>query len=179
MSPSPHKDWLLPGPVAWMVHNRVTPNLLMLVFLVGGLLMSLRIKQEVFPEFDLDRVTISVPYPGASPAEVEQGIVLAIEEAIEGVEDIEEVVSRASEGGELFENGLELRVRGSFGAGVLGGGRLLDRGGGGRVLGLRLSRLRERQGRHRGDEQGSTCDGDEGSFAGLAHAHGQQWAQQA
>ena len=42
------------GVIAWMVHNRVLPNLLMLVLLVGGFFMATRIKQEVFPEFDLD-----------------------------------------------------------------------------------------------------------------------------
>lgn len=86
------------GPLAWMVHNRVTPNILMLVFIVGGLYMTTRIKQEVFPAFDLDRVSIRVPYPGASPEEVEQGIVLAIEEAVRGLDGVEEVNATASEG---------------------------------------------------------------------------------
>ncbi len=86
------------GPVAWMVHNRVTPNLLMLVLLLGGLFMSLQIKKEVFPEFTLDQVTVSVPYPGASPEEVEQGIVLALEEAVRGVDGIEELTATAAEG---------------------------------------------------------------------------------
>ena len=86
------------GPIAWMVHNRVTPNLVMLFFLIGGAFMLTRIKQEVFPEFSLDMVTISVPYPGASPEEVETGIVLAIEEAIRGVEGIKQVTSVAGEG---------------------------------------------------------------------------------
>ena len=57
---------------------------MMLVFILGGLYVTTRIKQEVFPEFDLDRVTVRVPYPGSSPEEVEHGIVLAIEEAIRG-----------------------------------------------------------------------------------------------
>jgi len=81
-----------------MVHNRVTPNLLMLFFLVGGLVMSLRIRQEVFPEFDVDLVTVRVAYPGASPEEVEQGIILAIEEAVRGLEGVKEVRARAAEG---------------------------------------------------------------------------------
>jgi len=86
------------GPIAWMSHNRVTPNLLMLVLLVGGLFTSWTIKEEVFPDFTLDQVDISVEYSGASPEEVEQGIVLAIEEAIRGVEGIEEITATASEG---------------------------------------------------------------------------------
>ncbi len=85
------------GPLAWMVYNRVTPNLLMIVLLIGGLFVSGQIKKEVFPEFELDRVTVSVAYPGASPEEVEQGIILAVEEAVRGLEGIKELTSRASE----------------------------------------------------------------------------------
>ena len=86
------------GPIAWMVHNRVAPNLLMLVLLIGGLFMATQIKKEVFPDFALDEVRVSVAYPGASPEEVEQGIVLAVEEAINGVEGVDEIRSTASEG---------------------------------------------------------------------------------
>ncbi|MGB2863427.1 MAG: efflux RND transporter permease subunit [Sedimentisphaerales bacterium] len=85
------------GLIAWMTGNRITPNLLMLIFLVGGFLMALRIKQEVFPEFDLNMVTIQVAYPGSSPEEVEQGIILVIEEAIRGLDGIKEITSMAGE----------------------------------------------------------------------------------
>jgi multidrug efflux pump subunit AcrB len=60
--------------------------------------MTTRIKQEVFPEFDLDIVTVTVAYPGASPEEVERGIILAIEEKIRGLEGIKELTSTAAEG---------------------------------------------------------------------------------
>ena len=89
------------GLVAWMVHNRVTPNLLMIVLLLGGFLMSSKIKQEVFPSFDLDIISISVSYPGSGPEEVEQGILLAIEEAVQGIEGIKEITSTAQEGSAL------------------------------------------------------------------------------
>jgi multidrug efflux pump subunit AcrB len=86
------------GPIAWMAGHSVTANLLMLVFLVGGLIGGLRIKQEVFPDFELDIVTITVPYPGASPEEVERGIILAIEEVVQGLDGVKEVRSAAREG---------------------------------------------------------------------------------
>jgi len=76
----------------------VAANLIMVVLLVGGILWGMNIKQEVFPDFDLDRVIISVPYPGASPEEVEQGILLALEEAVMDLEDVKEVQANASEG---------------------------------------------------------------------------------
>lgn len=87
------------GPIAWMAGNSVAANLMMAVLLVGGLIMGFNIKQEVFPEFSLDSVSISVAYPGASPEEVENGILLAVEEAIQGLEGIDEITATASEGG--------------------------------------------------------------------------------
>jgi multidrug efflux pump subunit AcrB len=86
------------GPIAWMAGHSVAANLLMLVFLVGGIILASNIKQEVFPDFDTDQVQITVAYPGASPQEVEKGIILAIEEAISGLEGIDEVRSTAREG---------------------------------------------------------------------------------
>ena len=95
----PHKTTIKErGLVAWMVYNRVTPNLLMLFLVLGGIFMSTRIKQEVFPEFVLDRISVQVSYPGSSPEDVEQGIILAIEDAIGGLEGIKEITSTASEG---------------------------------------------------------------------------------
>jgi len=81
-----------------MVRHHVAPNLLMVVLLLGGLLMSLQIKQEVFPDFELDVITISVSYPGSSPEEVERGLVTAIEEAVRGIVGVKEVRSESSEG---------------------------------------------------------------------------------
>ena len=81
-----------------MAGNSVAANLLMIVLLVGGLIWTTQIKQEVFPDFDLDYVNITVSYPGASPEEVEQGIILAVEEAVSGLEGIGEITSSAREG---------------------------------------------------------------------------------
>ncbi|MBN1558143.1 MAG: efflux RND transporter permease subunit [Lentisphaerae bacterium] len=86
------------GPIAWMAGNPVAATLLMLTFIVGGLVSLPRIKQEVFPAFELDTITISVPYPGASPSEVEQGVLLAIEDAIRGMDGVKRVTSAANEG---------------------------------------------------------------------------------
>jgi multidrug efflux pump subunit AcrB len=87
------------GIIAWMVYNRVTPNLIMIALLLGGFYMSSKIKREVFPEFELNTVSISVAYPGSSPEEVEQGIVLAVEEAIRAIDGLKEVNATADEGG--------------------------------------------------------------------------------
>lgn len=86
------------GPLAWMARNTVAANLLMFLFVVGGFIMISRVKQEVFPDVDLDVVVVSVPYPGAAPTEVEQGIVLALEEEIRGIDEVKEVNATAAEG---------------------------------------------------------------------------------
>lgn len=81
-----------------MAGNPVASNLLMIILLVGGLVMGFNIKQEIFPEFTMDTVTVQVSYSGASPEEVEQGIVLAVEEAVIGLDGVKEVSSAAAEG---------------------------------------------------------------------------------
>ena len=86
------------GPIAWMTHHTVAANLVMLIFLLGGFLVSTNVKQEVFPEFKVDLIRVSVAYPGASPEEVEQGIILSIEDVVRGLDGVKEVTSTASEG---------------------------------------------------------------------------------
>lgn len=81
-----------------MAGHSVTANLLMLVLVVGGLIVSFRTTKEFSPEMELDRVQISVSYPGASPEEVEEGIILPIEEALQSLEGIGEIISIANEG---------------------------------------------------------------------------------
>ncbi len=86
------------GLIAWMAGNHIAANLLMLFFIVGGLLSATMIIQEVFPSYDLDIVSVSVRYPGASPEEVEEGIILAVEEEIRDLEGVERITAVASEG---------------------------------------------------------------------------------
>ena len=84
--------------IRWMAKNHVAANLLMLVFIVGGLILASSIKQEVFPEVALDRIVVSVAYPGAGPEEVEEGVLLKIEENLTGVDGIKQVKATAGEG---------------------------------------------------------------------------------
>ncbi len=86
------------GAIAWMARNAVASNLVMVVIFLGGLSGLSRIAVEIFPEFDLDTVQIVIPYPGASPTEVEQGVVLAVEEVVRGLNGIKRVTSLANEG---------------------------------------------------------------------------------
>ncbi len=94
----PSNKKLYRGPIAWMASHHVAANLIMFLCIVGGFFYMQGVKQEVFPQFDLDLVTISVSYPGASPEEIESGILLAIENAVSSLDGIDALTSRATEG---------------------------------------------------------------------------------
>ncbi|MBM4149336.1 MAG: efflux RND transporter permease subunit [Lentisphaerae bacterium] len=86
------------GPIAWMARNPVAANLLMLLCLVGGFAAFKSITQEVFPDMTADVVSITVSYPGGTPEEMEQSVCLVVEEAVRGLEGVDEVSSRAQDG---------------------------------------------------------------------------------
>jgi len=81
-----------------MAQNPVASNLLMIMLIVGGLIMGGQVRKEVFPETQADLISISVPYPGASPSDVETGIILALEEAVRGLDGVKRVTANAAEG---------------------------------------------------------------------------------
>ncbi len=82
----------------WSIKNHVTVNLVMVFIIVAGLVTVLKMRREMFPQFSLDMIVVSVDYPGSSPEEVEEGICIKIEEQIEGVEGIDRIRSAAREG---------------------------------------------------------------------------------
>ncbi|WP_424494669.1 efflux RND transporter permease subunit [Salinimicrobium sp. GXAS 041] len=86
------------GAIGYMARNSIAANLLMIILIAGGIYTMFSIQKEVFPEFQLDYVEVNVVYPGAAPAEVEQGILLPVEEAVRGIQGIKEITSTASEG---------------------------------------------------------------------------------
>ncbi|WP_116364842.1 efflux RND transporter permease subunit [Parahaliea mediterranea] len=85
------------GIIAWFARNPVAANLLMIIIMVVGLGSAFTIQRAMFPAFDLEVIFINMSYPGAPPEEVEQGIVLKIEEAINDVDGIKRVESDALE----------------------------------------------------------------------------------
>ncbi len=84
--------------IRWFTNNGVAANLLALIVIVAGLFMAFNIKLELFPQIDLDRIQIRVPYPGAAPEEVETGIIELIEDRIQDVEGIHTMTATAAEG---------------------------------------------------------------------------------
>ncbi len=89
------------GVLGWFASNHVAANLLMLLIIVAGLLSIFSSKLEVFPELSLDMITITVPYLGASPEDVEEGVCLRVEEAIAAVDGVKRITSTAAEGAGL------------------------------------------------------------------------------
>ena len=96
------------GGIAWFARNPVAANLMMVFIIVSGLIATTTVREETFPEIELDRISIQVPYLGAAPEEVEDGVVIRIEEAIQGIDGIKEIQSTASEGSASVMVELEL-----------------------------------------------------------------------
>jgi len=84
--------------IAWFAKNPVAANLLMLILLVGGLITVFTIKKEIQPRVETNYINVTVPFLGATPQDVEEGVVIKIEEAIQDIEGIQEIVSTASRG---------------------------------------------------------------------------------
>jgi len=85
--------------IAWFARNSVAANLLMVFIIAWGLFtLSSRLPLEVFPSFELDRISIRAPFPGASPTEVEKGVTIKIEEAVQDVQGVKRITSSALEG---------------------------------------------------------------------------------
>jgi multidrug efflux pump subunit AcrB len=83
--------------IEWFARNTVAANLLMVVILIAGGFATVNVKQEVFPEFSLDLITVTVEYLGAAPEEVEEAVCVRIEEAIQGIDGVKHITSSAEE----------------------------------------------------------------------------------
>lgn len=97
------------GVIAWFANNHVAANLLLGLIVLGGLVAISRMPQKSFPDIEVNVITVTVPYLGAAPEEVEQGVCIRIEEELEGIEGLKEIRSTANEGVcsvqvELFED---------------------------------------------------------------------------
>lgn len=85
------------GVIAWFARNPVAANLLMLVIICVGLGSAFSIQRAMFPAFEFDMIFVTVPYPGAAPEEVEQGVIMKVEEAINDLDGIKRVESDSLE----------------------------------------------------------------------------------
>ncbi|MEW4453352.1 efflux RND transporter permease subunit [Bremerella sp. JC817] len=84
--------------VDWAMRNQPAMNILMIAAIVGGFYFTSQLNRELFPDFEMETVMVTVSYPGATPDEVEQGICQKIEEAVRSVTGIRKITSTATEG---------------------------------------------------------------------------------
>lgn len=84
--------------VRWALENSPAMNIIMVAAILIGLICLNSLRRETFPEFDLDMIMVTVPYPGASPEECEDAICQKIEEAVRSISGIKKVTSTAAEG---------------------------------------------------------------------------------
>lgn len=85
--------------IRWAVSNGAGINVLIVLVLVTGFCCFFGMRRETFPEFQLDVILVTVPYPGATPDEVESGICQKIEEAVQPLSGIKKLTSICRESG--------------------------------------------------------------------------------
>ena len=81
--------------VKWFSRNHVAGNFLMLIVLIAGFATWFKLKKEIFPDLALDAITVSIPFPNATPEETERGVVMPVEEAIADLQGIKKIRSTA------------------------------------------------------------------------------------
>lgn len=86
------------GLIAWFVNNPVAANLLMISIVLAGIYSVFTIRKQSFPTIQLDEIHVQIPYLGAAPQEVEEGVVLKVEESVKRIEGIKKIESIAQEG---------------------------------------------------------------------------------
>ncbi|MEM7582035.1 MAG: efflux RND transporter permease subunit [Acidobacteriota bacterium] len=97
--PATRDGGITSGVIGWFANNTVAANLLMVLILLAGYTsMTSQVSKEVFPEFSVDLITVTVPYLGAAPEEVEEAVCTRIEERVADLESVSRVRSTAAEG---------------------------------------------------------------------------------
>ena len=86
------------GPIAYMAGNSIAANLLMWAIIAAGLVSLTGLEREAWPTVPFYHVEVSMPYPGATPEEVEESIIAKIEDQVSGLDDVKAVKSVAAPG---------------------------------------------------------------------------------
>jgi multidrug efflux pump subunit AcrB len=83
--------------LGYFIKHHVAVNVIIAAFIIFGVLGVLSLKSSFFPLVESKIITIQVIYPGASPQEIEEGVVLKIEDNLKGIEGIDRVTSASRE----------------------------------------------------------------------------------
>ncbi|HAA98705.1 MAG TPA: acriflavin resistance protein, partial [Alteromonas macleodii] len=87
------------GIISWFARNSVAANLLMIFIIIMGIASYFTIQRQMFPNIEINYITVEANYPGASPQEIEESIFIKVEEAVKDITEIKRTVSRAFRGG--------------------------------------------------------------------------------
>ena len=85
------------GLIQFFINRPVWGNAAIVIVLMFGLFSIFTMKRSFFPELEPTQIFVSVFYPGASPSEMEEGVTIKIEQAVKGLDGIEEINSTSSE----------------------------------------------------------------------------------
>ena len=98
MSPNGGANGEPGGPIAYMASNGIAANLFMFGILACGVVALGALEREAWPTVPFNTIEVSMAYPGATPEEVEESIVVKIEEQVEALADVDAVKSLAAPG---------------------------------------------------------------------------------
>ena len=94
------------GLIAYFANNSVAANLLMVFILIVGTASFFFIQRQMFPNIEVNYINVSAQYPGASPQEIEESILIKVEESLKDVTGIKKAISTASRG----QGSIELEI---------------------------------------------------------------------
>ncbi len=83
------------GIIAYFANNSVAANLMMVFIIIMGIVSYFTIQRQMFPNIEINYINVTANYPGASPQEIEESILIKIEESLKDVTEIDKGVYRA------------------------------------------------------------------------------------
>lgn len=89
------------------VRKPVPVNLLMTAILLAGLVLGMNLRREFFPESDPDMASVSLPYPGVTPDELEETLAIKVEDKLIDLDEVKELRTTLTEGG----GGITVEIR--------------------------------------------------------------------
>jgi len=78
--------------------HRVAANLLMAMMILSGVIALKKLNVQFFPNFDLDRISVSTRWSGASAEDIEAGITIPLEQRLRTIDRLEEITSTSTTG---------------------------------------------------------------------------------
>ena len=100
------------GLIASFTEHKVAANLLMILMLLLGGLGLMRLNTQLFPNFEFDFISVSIPWRGASPEDVQRSITIPVEQAIRTLPNTKKLIARSQQGMSLLfielEDGTDL-----------------------------------------------------------------------